>query len=164
MNRDEALSRQGLAMNTNEDVLDLFAALAMHAELNTSGCNADSALCLGEAATRAGRTIEAQIAFNAYAVANAMLVERHKWVVPQTTAHRSDIAAKVDRFLAWPLPGSVRSDDCATKQGHPGRTGTTLLTADEARQMLEYVLRPIPVASEDLGMRAAITRATGGAS
>ena len=45
----------------------------------------------------------------------------------------------VDRFLSWPLPDSVCSDLCATTRGYPGRTGTTLLTADEARQMIEYI-------------------------
>ena len=46
----------------------------------------------------------------------------------------------VDRFLTWPLPDSVRSDDCATVQGYPHRSGTNLLTHAEARQMLEHVL------------------------
>src|SRR3989442_11525 len=50
----------------------------------------------------------------------------------------------VDAFLAWPLPPSVRSDDCATVQGYPSRIGTNLLTADEARQMFEHVLRILP--------------------
>ena len=46
----------------------------------------------------------------------------------------------VDRFLMWPLPKSVRSDLCVTKgYGFP-RSGTNLLTADEARQMIEYLL------------------------
>jgi len=53
----------------------------------------------------------------------------------------------VDRFLSWPLPDSVCSDECVTKrdwgkaEGWPKRVGTNLLTADEARQMLEYVLK-----------------------
>ncbi len=46
----------------------------------------------------------------------------------------------VDRFLAWKLPESVRADDCACIQGYPHRTGTTLLTAIEARQMIEHLL------------------------
>ncbi len=44
----------------------------------------------------------------------------------------------VDRFLTWPLPESVCSDRCVTEQGE-GRTGTNLLTADEALQMIEYL-------------------------
>lgn len=54
----------------------------------------------------------------------------------------------VDRFLSWPLPDSVASDLCVTQrdygkaQGWPKRVGTNLLTADETRQMLEYVLAP----------------------
>ena len=51
----------------------------------------------------------------------------------------------VNRFLRWPLPMSVCSDLCVTKREMessypPKRTGTSLLTADEARQMLEFVL------------------------
>ncbi len=47
----------------------------------------------------------------------------------------------VDDFLAWTLPDSVCADGCATKQG-PGRVGTNLLTAVEARQMFESVVVP----------------------
>lgn len=46
--------------------------------------------------------------------------------------------AMVERFLAWPVPASVHPDGTP---GQPGRTGTNLLSAAEARQMLEHVLR-----------------------
>ena len=47
----------------------------------------------------------------------------------------------VDRFLAWKLPPTVNSDRCVTDPSYPHpRTGTNLLTADETRQMLEYLL------------------------
>ena len=58
----------------------------------------------------------------------------------------------VDRFLAWPLPDSVCSDTCVTvkdygvAQGWPKRSGTSLLTANEARQMLDHVLSTAPSA------------------
>ncbi len=50
----------------------------------------------------------------------------------------------VDRFLRWPLPDSVCSDLCVTqrewsKTGYPPRVGTNLLTADEARLMLQHI-------------------------
>jgi len=45
----------------------------------------------------------------------------------------------VERFLTWPVPVSVCADQCVTQKS-VGRTGTNLLTADEARQMLQYVL------------------------
>lgn len=58
-----------------------------------------------------------------------------------------DIDTLVDRFLAWPLPASVCSDLCVT-QPHGNfahlRAGTNLLTATEARQMFEYLLRIDP--------------------
>lgn len=47
----------------------------------------------------------------------------------------------VNRFLAWPLPESVCADRCATEHGYPHRSGTHLLNADEARQMIEHLLR-----------------------
>lgn len=51
-----------------------------------------------------------------------------------------DIDALVHRFLMWPLPESVQSDVCATERGYRHRSGTNLLGADEARQMIEYLL------------------------
>ncbi len=48
----------------------------------------------------------------------------------------------VNRFLSWPLPASVCSDACAMTPNYPMRTGTNLLTAAEARQMLKHVLSP----------------------
>jgi hypothetical protein len=48
----------------------------------------------------------------------------------------------VDRFLNWPLPDSVCCDPCACMKNYPNsRIGTNLLTAVEARQMLEHVLQ-----------------------
>lgn len=44
----------------------------------------------------------------------------------------------VDRFLSWPLPQSVAADLCATDPNYlHSRTGTNLLTADQAREMFE---------------------------
>jgi len=60
--------------------------------------------------------------------------EKKKWT-------EDELKALVDRFLAWPLPKSVCSDLCATMPDYPHqRTGTNLLTAEEARQMLEAIL------------------------
>lgn len=56
----------------------------------------------------------------------------------------ADFPALVNRFLAWPLPESVCSDLIVTKPGAPHRIGTNLLTADETRAMLEYVLAKNP--------------------
>lgn len=55
-----------------------------------------------------------------------------------------DTTGLVDRFLAWPLPDSVCSDMCATVRGYPNRVGTNLLTADEARQLIEYLFPSPP--------------------
>ena len=53
------------------------------------------------------------------------------------------IDAMVNRFLTWPVPASVHPDGIS---GKLGRTGTNLLNADEARQMLEYVFATPPAA------------------
>jgi hypothetical protein len=55
-----------------------------------------------------------------------------------------NIEALVDRFLSWPLPKTVCSDLCVTDSAYPhSRVGTNLLTADEARQMIEYLSQEI---------------------
>lgn len=54
-----------------------------------------------------------------------------------------DIDTLVDRFLAWPLPQSVCSDLCVTQTDGAFahlRTGTNLLSAAEARAMIQYLL------------------------
>lgn len=60
-------------------------------------------------------------------------------------SEQADIVTKelVERFLMWQLPKSVCSDLCVTnpKYSYP-RSGTNLLTADEARQMVEYLFAP----------------------
>ncbi len=53
------------------------------------------------------------------------------------------------RFLAWPLPDSVCSDLCVTdskyhEKWQHKRSGTNLLTEDEAKQMLRHVLELKP--------------------
>lgn len=46
-----------------------------------------------------------------------------------------------DKFLCWPLPKSVHSDLCVTDNSYPfPRMGTNLLTADEAKLMVDYLL------------------------
>lgn len=67
-------------------------------------------------------------------MADAMLAEREK----KTTTVSVDFL--VNRFLSWPLPDSVCSDTCVCEKGYQNRTGTNLLTADEARQMFDYLL------------------------
>jgi hypothetical protein len=48
-----------------------------------------------------------------------------------------DLEALTKKFLQWPVPASVCPDGTP---GQPGRTGTNLLSYDEARQMLGYLL------------------------
>lgn len=56
----------------------------------------------------------------------------------------------IDRFLSWPLPESLCSDPCASMPGYPHRTGTNLMTAEQAKAMLLHVLAaaPAPVQEE----------------
>lgn len=53
-----------------------------------------------------------------------------------------NIHTLVDRFLTWPLPEGTCADPCASNPDYPHRSGTNLLNADQARQMLEHVLGP----------------------
>lgn len=45
-----------------------------------------------------------------------------------------------ERFCAAPLPESVCADLCATRPG-PGRSGTSLLTVEEAKEVLAHVFQ-----------------------
>ena len=46
-----------------------------------------------------------------------------------------------ERFCAAPLPASVCADPCATEPNYPyPRTGTNLLTVEEAKTVLAFVL------------------------
>lgn len=58
----------------------------------------------------------------------------------------TEINKLVDAFLAWPLPVSVCPDPIAMMLGSPRRSGTNLLTADEAKQMFEHVLSKVSTA------------------
>jgi len=54
---------------------------------------------------------------------------------------RTQLDILVDRFLACPLPQTVKADSCACNPNYPHpRTGTNLLTATEAKEMLAKVL------------------------
>jgi len=56
----------------------------------------------------------------------------------------------VDRFLSWPLPATVSCDLCAVSNPSGGqRAGTNLLTADEARQMVEFILGTVSAGVKD---------------
>lgn len=44
---------------------------------------------------------------------------------------------QIGRFLTWPVPASVYPDGTP---GQPGRTGTNLLSAPQAKAMLQHVL------------------------
>lgn len=54
----------------------------------------------------------------------------------------------VNRLLTWPVPPSVHPDGVP---GRPGRTGTNLLSAAEAREMLAHVVAT-PAAPPALGL------------
>ncbi len=56
---------------------------------------------------------------------------------PQPSSAEPDLNKLVDRFLSWKLPVTVFSDGVP---GDPQRTGTNLLSADEALQMFVHVL------------------------
>lgn len=48
-----------------------------------------------------------------------------------------DLDALTARFLTWPVPADVYPDGTP---GQPGRTGTNLLSAPQAKEMLQHVL------------------------
>lgn len=81
------------------------------------------------------------------------------WLAPLYTTPRAaaGMDSMVQRFLAWPLPDSVFADLCATRRPEPGerRSGTNLLSAIEARAMLEHVAGTVRLTPEVLELVAA---------
>jgi hypothetical protein len=58
------------------------------------------------------------------------------------------IAKMVDSFLAWPLPKSVHPDECVMNPDYPSElSGTHLLTATEAENMIRFILGSVDVTS-----------------
>ena len=79
------------------------------------------------------------------------MVRLHDTIVAQLQrAQKAYVNILVDKFLCWELPRSVCCDQVASVQGAQGiyRTGTNLLTADEAKKMIEYLLEAPAVAPE----------------
>lgn len=75
--------------------------------------------------------------------AEANISENH--TAPDNTLNKKemthDIKALVNRFLAWPLPKTLASDGCATNNKYPyPRSGTNLMSGEEAEAMFRYVL------------------------
>lgn len=64
-----------------------------------------------------------------------------------------------EAFMSAPLPDSVCSDACATIRGYRYRTGTNLLTFDEARQVFDYIMtkRTVACANEIAGSETSET-------
>jgi hypothetical protein len=61
--------------------------------------------------------------------------------VPPEQPDQLNVATLVDRFLTWPLPQSVNSDKCVTDNTYTfPRSGTNLLSAIEAEEMVRHVL------------------------
>lgn len=75
-----------------------------------------------------------------------------------TRARELAVKELVDKFLAWPLPASACADLCATKQGYPHRSGTTLLNANEAKQMVEHLFTDFIAAALDQAAQEAVKK------
>lgn len=67
---------------------------------------------------------------------NAKIASEHYFTAAQGVAGQVN-NEMVSRFLGWPVPASVNPDGVP---GQLGRTGTNLLSAIEARDMLEHVV------------------------
>ena len=68
-----------------------------------------------------------------------VIASEHYFTAADAVSHPVVGDAMVSRFLAWPVPADVYPDGVP---GKDGRTGTNLMTAQQARQMLEHVVQP----------------------
>lgn len=79
----------------------------------------------------------------------ANIVSEHYFTAKDGLVGAAAMSAQaVDRFLAWPVPAGVYPDGTP---GQPGRTGTNLLGAVEAGEMLAHV-HALPAAPLTLGL------------
>lgn len=68
----------------------------------------------------------------------ANIVSEHYFTAANGVAGGAlDVDRMVDSFLSWPVPASVYPDGTP---GQPGRCGTNLLSASEAKDMLVHVV------------------------
>ena len=78
----------------------------------------------------------------------AAIVSEHYFTARQGVSGAAGVTDEmVSRFLCWPVPASVYPDGTP---GQPGRVGTNLLSAIEARDMLEYVHASTPAGPLEL--------------
>lgn len=69
-------------------------------------------------------------------------VNSHDRLVLESTQNSErELMTLVNRFLMWPLPKTVCSDGCVTNSAYQfPRSGTNLLNAEEAKEMIRYLL------------------------
>ena len=70
----------------------------------------------------------------------AELQRRIELMEAREAKNHAAVDRMVNRFLSWPLPSSVCADACAMDRNYPHRSGTNLLTAIEAKQMIEHII------------------------
>lgn len=97
-------------------------------------------LASGHSACVSAENFNAELGFN-MARSQAEAKARDQLWLLEGYALRTRLAgptpAQVDRFLQWPVPAHIHPDGTP---GQPGRTGTNLLDAQTAREMLGHIL------------------------
>lgn len=68
-----------------------------------------------------------------------VIASEHYFTAADAVSHPVVNDDMVSRFLTWPVPADVYPDGVPGKEG---RTGTNLMTAQQARQMLDHVVQP----------------------
>jgi len=98
-------------------------------------------LASGHSACVSAENFNAELGFN-MAQSQAESKARDQLWLLEGYALRSRLSGptpeQVSRFLTWPVPAHVYPDGAP---GQPGRTGTNLLDAPTAQEMLQHVLR-----------------------
>lgn len=97
-------------------------------------------LASGHSACVSAENFNAELGFSMAKSKAADKARDQLWLL-EGYALRSRLAGptfeQVSRFLTWPVPANVHPDG---EPGKPGRTGTNLLSATDARAMLQHVL------------------------
>lgn len=70
------------------------------------------------------------------------VLEKIEREIEMAEAGVANVDAMVGAFLRWPLPDTVCPDPCASIPGYKDRVGTNLMTAVEAKKMIQDVVLP----------------------
>ena len=142
---DELLEEAGIAMGLLLTENKNLAWLAEHSTEKLIRMQALNEAADNVGARTWGEGKEGEIENDLRRMANGGCALCGKTMPRRTNMEKTQIDMMVNRFLSWKLPAGVCPDACTMMRDYPHPlSGTNLLTANQAREMIEYMLTETP--------------------